>query len=118
MRTLLRRTALSACPPAACRALHLPCQLPASPARCPARCLLPPALYCQVRLVKELAPAQRVGFIVQDDSAAARAAGMHRLHRLPGADVVGLHWSMATAEAVQVSTNYFKHLVCRRCCSC
>lgn len=55
-----------------------------------------------MRLVKELAPAQGVGFIVQDDSPAARAAGMHRLHRLPGAEVVGLHWGLARAEVVQV----------------
>jgi glycerophosphoryl diester phosphodiesterase len=52
-----------------------------------------------VATVKALAPSQRVGLVVTNDTAEARAAGMHRPLRLPGlASVVGVHYGMATAE--------------------
>lgn len=52
--------------------------------------------------MKALRPEQAVGYIVLNDTAAARAAGKHRLLRLPHAEVVGLHWGMAEEELVQV----------------
>ena len=55
-----------------------------------------------VRLVKELDPAQAVGYVVLNETAAARAAGMHRLLRMPQAEVVALHFGMASAEVTQV----------------
>ncbi|KAL4425242.1 hypothetical protein ABPG75_009258 [Micractinium tetrahymenae] len=51
-----------------------------------------------VRLVKELLPGQPVGYVVMNETAAARAAGMHRLLRMPGAEVVALHYAMATHQ--------------------
>ena len=35
----------------------------------------------QIRLVKELRPRQAVGYVVMNETASARAAGMHRLLR-------------------------------------
>jgi hypothetical protein len=55
-----------------------------------------------VRLVKELDPSQAVGYVVLNETAAARAAGMHRLLRMPQAGVVALHFGMASPEVVQV----------------
>ncbi|KAI7843450.1 hypothetical protein COHA_002928 [Chlorella ohadii] len=54
-----------------------------------------------VQRVKELSPAQPVGYIVLNETAAAREAGMHRLLRLPRAEVAALHHSMADAEVTQ-----------------
>ena len=70
------------------------------------RCL-PARLPLQVRLVKELSPGQAVGYVVLNETAAARAAGMHRLLRLQelegGAEVVALHHAMASSPAVTQS---------------
>ena len=37
-----------------------------------------------------------------DETAAARAAGMHRLLRIPAAEVIALHFAMATKEITEV----------------
>ncbi|PRW33921.1 glycerophosphodiester phosphodiesterase GDPD4 isoform X1 [Chlorella sorokiniana] len=54
-----------------------------------------------VKQVKELSPDQPVGYIVMNETAAAREAGMHRLLRLPRAEVAALHHSMASGEVMQ-----------------
>lgn len=53
--------------------------------------------------MKDLSPVQAVGYIVLNETAAAREAGLHRLLRLPRAEVAALHHSMASAEVTQAS---------------
>ncbi len=65
--------------------------------------MLRPSRPRQVRLVKELLPGQPVGYVVMNETAAARAAGMHRLLRMPEAEVVALHFAMASQEVTAVS---------------
>ena len=50
--------------------------------------------------VKELAPKQHVGYVVMNETAAARAAGMGALMRLPAAEVIALHYGMASPAVV------------------
>ena len=72
-----------------------------------------------IRLVKELDPLQAVGYVVLNETAAARAAGMHRLLRMPQAEVVALHFAMASAEVVQVGAGRAGGWVGgRRACVC
>lgn len=56
----------------------------------------------QVRLVKELLPGQPVGYVVMNETAAARTAGMHRLLRIAEAEVVALHYAMASQGVTAV----------------
>jgi len=42
----------------------------------------------------------RTGFVLMNESKAMREAGMHRLGRLAGADVVAAHWGMVDAGLV------------------
>ncbi|GAB4815609.1 hypothetical protein N2152v2_008065 [Parachlorella kessleri] len=60
------------------------------------RCLVWAKSDSLVAAVKELAPWLPVGYVVLNETAEARAAGMARLLRLPQAEVVALHHALAS----------------------
>jgi hypothetical protein len=73
---------------------------------------LPAARRLQVQLVKGLAPALPVGYVVLNETAAARAAGSHSLLRLPAAEVVALHYAMASDGGVTAAARAAGKQVC------
>jgi hypothetical protein len=62
---------------------------------CASQCLVWAKADAIVRLLKELRPALRVGFVVINETVAARNAGMDNYLRVPEAEVIALHYGMA-----------------------
>lgn len=56
-----------------------------------------------VREVVRRGLGSRAGFVVMNHTADARARGMHRLGRVPGASVAAVHWTMADPRLVASS---------------
>lgn len=56
-----------------------------------------------VREVVHLGHGPRAGFVLMNETAAARSSGMHKLSRMNGATVVAAHWTMVDAELVRAA---------------
>ncbi|KAJ9519867.1 hypothetical protein QJQ45_014600 [Haematococcus lacustris] len=63
-----------------------------------------------VSLIKALSPGQRAGFILMNETADARAAGMHLPLRLQAPEVVGAHHTMVDEATLQLLRTHGKQL--------
>ncbi|KAL6761677.1 PLC-like phosphodiesterase [Haematococcus lacustris] len=63
-----------------------------------------------VSLIKALSPGQRAGFILMNETADARAAGMHLPLRLQAPEVVGAHHAMVDEATLQLLRTHGKQL--------